>query len=307
MFFFIAGIILLVIAVIAVIVAIADSELRVGAVGVAVIATLVGVGGILTQTFYSQDTGEATVIIDASGTIAGQETTPGFHGKAPWQTVQTFNIRNQQVSFIGTGKTDYSGGSAQGPDVTAQDAEGVSSDLDIAVRYSLTPTKVTDIYKQYRDESTFVSSYVTQTIRGAVRKVPNNYNTLDLLTKQGKLQADIQTALDQAFAGSGVTIDNVSLQGVNPPQVIKDKYAEAQQAQIEVSTEQAKLNAAKVSAQQQVVIAEAQAKANDTLAKSLTANVLQSRYIDTLKSIGASGNLIVVPAGSTPLVQVSKK
>jgi len=34
--------------------------------------------------------------------------------------------------------------------------------------------------------------------------------------------------------------------------------------------------------------------------------VLQQQYIDALKAIGDKGNLVVVPQGSTPFVQVTK-
>lgn len=41
---------------------------------------------------------------------------------------------------------------------------------------------------------------------------------------------------------------------------------------------------------------------NAKLTQSLTPEVLSQRYIDALKEIGASGNLVVVPEGSTPMV-----
>lgn len=306
MVFFVIGIILLIVAVLAVIGAIANKEVRLGAAGIAVIAGAAGGIAIISQTFYSQDTGEASVLVDISGNIAGQETTPGFHGKAPWQSVKTFNVRNQNVSYIGDGQTDFNGGSAKGPSITATDADGVASEVNINVRYSINPSKVTDIYRQYKDESSFPSNYVTLTIQGVVRKVPNNYSTLDLITKQGEVQTSIQDALQNEFKGSGVTVDNVSLQKIDPPQAIKDSYASAQQAQINVSKEKSNLEAAQVSAQQQVVQAQAQAKANNELSKSLSNEVLQSRYIDALKEIGARGNLVVVPEGTNPIINTGK-
>ncbi len=272
----------------------------------AVAGGVLGVVAILSQTFYTQDSGEASVLVDVSGVIAGQETSPGFHGKAPWQDVKTFNIRNQTVSFVGKGDTDYSGGSAAGPQVTAQDADGVSNDIDVNIVYSIAPEKVTDIYRQYRDEQNFVQQFVVQQVRSQTRNVPNQFSTLDLLTKRTEVSSALRTALESAWEGTGVQVDQVNLQEIRPPQAVRDSYSAAQQAQVQVAAEQSKLDAAKISAQQQVVQAEAQAKANEVLAKSLSEPVLQSRYIDALKSIGDKGNLVVVPQGSTPLVQVQK-
>ncbi|MEO8094865.1 MAG: hypothetical protein ABI632_08030, partial [Pseudolysinimonas sp.] len=87
---------------------------------------------------------------------------------------------------------------------------------------------------------------------------------------------------------------------------VTSAYAAAQEAQINVQTEEAKLEAAKVSAQQKVVQAQAEADANKILAASLTDAILQQRYLDTLKELAAAGNLVVVPEGFNGLVNVSK-
>ncbi|MCU1472245.1 SPFH domain-containing protein [Amnibacterium sp.] len=274
-----------------------------GAVGGGLLA--LGVLVALLSSFYAQDTGDASVIVSWTGDILGQEITPGLHLKAPWSTVETFNVRNQQVVFAGKqATTDYTGGSALGPGITVQDADGVASDIDIAVRYSIRPDQVTTIYRQFRDETNFVSQFVTQDIRSTVRDAPNGFTTLDLITKRADLNAAIQKALEQRWRGTGVTVDSVSLQQITPPASVTASYAAAQNAQIKVSTEKNLLQAAQVSAQQQVVQAQAKAKANDTLAKSLTSNVLKQNYIDTLSKLAASGNVVVVPQGFGGIVNV---
>ncbi|MDH2442366.1 SPFH domain-containing protein [Amnibacterium sp. CER49] len=268
---------------------------------------LLGLGVLLTalSAFYAQDTGDASVVVSWTGDILGQEVAPGLHVKAPWSTVQTFNVRNQQVVFAGKrATTDYTGGSALGPDIVVQDADGVASDIDIAVRYSIRPDQVTTIYRQFRDETNFVSQFVTQDIRSTVRDAPNDFSTLQLITKRVAVNDAIQRALETRWKGTGVTVDSVSLQQITPPASVSGAYAAAQEAQIKVTTEQNNLKAAQVSAQQQVVQAEAKAKANDTLNRSLTANVLKQNYIDTLSRLAASGNVVVVPEGFGGIVNV---
>ena len=68
----------------------------------------------------------------------------------------------------------------------------------------------------------------------------------------------------------------------------------------------AELEATQVSAQQKVVQAQAEADANAILNGSLTDNILQQRYLDTLKELAAAGNLVVVPDGFSGLVNVQK-
>ncbi|MBF4616057.1 hypothetical protein [Curtobacterium sp. VKM Ac-1376] len=58
------------------------------------------VGLTLGSALYAQDTGESKVQVDISGNIVGQTTDSGFHFKAPWATLHTFNIRNQTVTYI---------------------------------------------------------------------------------------------------------------------------------------------------------------------------------------------------------------
>lgn len=273
-------------------------------------ASAVGVGvlGLLfvgASSAYAQDTGDASVIVSWTGDVLGQETAPGLHAKAPWSDVRTFSVRNQQVVFAGhRADTDYTGGEALGPDITVQDSDGVTSDIDIAVRYSIRPDQVTRIYQQFRDETNFVSQFVTQDIRSTVRDAPNEFTTLELITKRVEVNDAIQKALVARWQGTGVSVDSVSLQGITPPKSVTDAYASAQNAQIKVSTEQNLLKAAQVSAQQQVVQAEAKAKANDTLNKSLSTNVLKQNYIDTLAKLSASGNVVVVPEGFGGIVNV---
>jgi regulator of protease activity HflC (stomatin/prohibitin superfamily) len=277
---------------------------RLTAIGSAVALGL-GLVFVGLSSFYAQDTGDASVIVSWTGDILGQEVTPGLHAKAPWSTVETFNVRNQQVVFAGKrATTDYTGGSALGPDITVQDADGVASDIDIAVRYSIRPEQVTTIYRQFRDETNFVSQFVTQDIRSTVRNAPNEFTTLELITKRVQVNNAIQTALETRWKGTGVTVDSVSLQQITPPASVTSAYADAQNAQIRVTTEQNNLKAAQVSAQQQVVQAQAKAKANDTLNRSLTANVLKQNYIDTLSKLAASGNVVVVPQGFGGIVNV---
>ena len=65
-----------------------------------------------------------------------------------------------------------------------------TSDIDIAVRYSIRPDQVTTIYRQFRDETNFVSQFVTQDIRSTVRDAPNGFSTLDLECARKVLQMD---------------------------------------------------------------------------------------------------------------------
>ena len=63
---------------------------------------------------------------------------------------------------------------------------------------------------------------------------------------------------------------------------------------------------AKVQAETKKIEAQGEADANAVLAQSLNDQVLQQHYIDALKDVGKEGNLVVVPNGSTPMINTGK-
>lgn len=273
--------------------------------GAGVLFGLIAAACLVGAMAYTQDPGEAVVQRDTiTGKIVGQTTTEGLYFKAPWVDTVTFNIRNQKVSFAGSAETGYNdnaGGAADGAQVTVQDKEGVSSNIDITLRYSIKADSVTDIYRQFKDEENFKSSFITQDIRSVVRSVPTQFTTLELITKRGEIEAQILEALEDRWKSEGVIIDSISLQEIRVPDSVKEAYASAQEAQINVEKERSNLEAEEVKAQQKVANATAEAEANRLLTESLNDNVLKQRYLDTLSELGKDGNVIVVPEGFNAL------
>lgn len=249
---------------------------------------------------YTQGIGEAKVLKAWTGEVIGQDSTPGMGYKSPFTKIVDFDIRNQSAAYKGDGKD------ATGPQITVTDKDGVRSDVDVTVLYSINPDAVSDIYREHQNQETFKARVVEQDIRSVVRTVPGKFGTQTLLNDRTGVESAISEALTARWADQGIVLESVALQEVRPPGEVLARYADAQAAQAQVAKETALLDAAKVKAQQKVVEATAEAEANNLLTKSLTKEVLEQRYLDTLKSIGEKGNLVVVPDGSTPMVQVQK-
>jgi regulator of protease activity HflC (stomatin/prohibitin superfamily) len=263
----------------------------------------------LFSSFFRQDVGQANVLRDWTGNIVGTETASGLHPKFPWVDTVTFDVRNQRAVFVSeqqAGEGDNIGGSPDGPQITVQDAEGVTANIDIAIRYSLDPAAVRDIYSAYANEDNLRQRLIFNDIRSVVRSVPGKFSTIDMLTDRDAVQQDIQQALEARWKDDGIIVEDVALQEIRYGEQVTSAYAAAQEAQINVQTEQAKLEASKVSAQQKVVQAQAEADANAILAASLTPAILQQRYLDTLAKLAEAGNLVVVPEGFNGLVNVGK-
>lgn len=294
--------IILVCAVAALVLAIAGRRLRatgylLGAAGAG--AAAVALAGL--SCTYTQDVGEAAVLRSITGELAGQSTTPGLHFKAPWVGTIFYDTRNNTISYIGTGESNHSGGSAEGPQITFQDREGVTGHLDIVVRYSIVPDSVTALYSAFRTQEDFVDRVLANDVRSLSRDVPARYGTLEVFTQRPAIAAAIREALSSRWQRQGVTVEEISLQEVRYSDDVKTRFDEAQAARIAVEKARAEQASAQVAAETRIITARGEADANRVLSESLTDQVLRQRYIE---AIGQGGTIYVVPDGSNPLVQV---
>ena len=269
---------------------------------------IIGVWVLLAQIIYTQGVGEARVIRSFTGQIVGFNDKPGMALKAPWDDTITYDILNQQAIFSNPAnvhedqKNDVAGG-----EITITDKDGVSANVDVALRYSIRADQVVPVYTKFGDQKAFTSKLITQDMRSVVREVPNTFTTLDVITKRADLESQILKGLQSRWEKEGVQVDSVALQDIRYPDAVKQKYADAQNARTAQSQAQAELETSKINAQQQVVQAQAQADANRILSASLTPEILKQRELDTLKAIGDKGNLIVTDGTSAPLLNVPAK
>ena len=70
--------------------------------------------------FYAQDIGEAVVIRNFGGSLAGHTTEAGFHAKMPWQDVTSWDIRNRLINLYRDNEYKYDNGSYDGATVTVR-------------------------------------------------------------------------------------------------------------------------------------------------------------------------------------------
>lgn len=255
---------------------------------------------------YFQDPGEVAVVRNLGGALKGSTDKAGIHTKAPWQDIVKYDIRNNTLSFIGKSKEDYVGGQATGPQITINDRGGASADMDVQVQYSLKPEAALDLYARYGTQENFVRQIVAVGTRAYARDAAGGIDTIDILTSRGSFSEALKQALSEAWEDDGVIVENVSVQDIRYPKTIKDRYAEAQAAEIAKAKAENEQKTAEVEAETKRIKAEGEASANHVLQESLSNEVLTNRYIDALKEIGTNGNLVVVPEGSTPFVNIQK-
>lgn len=278
------------------------------ALGAAALFTLLTVIFTLTSIIYKQEVGEASVIKSISGQVnQTPNASAGFALKAPWDERITYDILNQQAIFsLPANVRDDQKEFVKGGEITFTDADGVTANADVALRYSILPNKVVQTFERFGDQKAFEGKLVTQDVRSQVRIAPASYSTINVLTKRAEVEAKVVSLLNERWAKEGVQIESVALQDIRYPDSTKQKFTDAQNAQTQQTIATAELETTKISAQQKVVQAEADASANRILEASLTPNVLKQRELDTMRAIGEKGNTFFMGAGgATPLVQVT--
>lgn len=299
MIWFIIGVIILVISVIIGIVI----KTPFSFVGI-ILGIVLGLFGCI----YTQDVGDVVVLRNLGGSIAGTSVEPGFHLKSPLQDTIRYDIRNNVLSFMGDSEEDqFEGGSANGSAVTINDKGGAKASVDIQVNYSLDPSVAEILYEDYGSQENFVKSICAVDIRAIPREVSGQFDTISILTTRGDFTAAVQEALSAKWEKYGLIVEQVSIQNVVYPDAIVESYAKAQSAEIAKAEALNKQETAKVNAETKVLEAEKAAEANRILSESLTSEVLQQKYIDALTSIGANGNLIVVPSDGNTMINIPNK
>ena len=260
-----------------------------------------------TQCFYAQDIGEAVVLKNFGGSLAGYTAEAGFHTKAPWQDATSWDIRNRLINFYRDAEYKYDNGSYEGAQVTINDSSGTKADCDVQVIYSINPDAVQQLYADYGNQEAYVSSYVSNDVRQTVRDCAGKFTTMQLLTDKDAFAKSIQETLGDNWKESGVVVESVQVQDIRYADSITDAYANAQSAQVKQQEAQNKQETTKIEAETKKIEAQGESDANAILTQSLTPEVLQQSYINAITEIGKSGNLVVVPEGSQPIVQTQNQ
>ena len=251
---------------------------------------------------YTQDAGDVVVLRNISGAVDGMTKDAGFHTKLPWQETVTYDQRNNVISFVGDGEEDYTGGSANGPDVTVNDSGGAAADIDIQVNYSLDPNYAMDLYRDYGTQETFVRSVVAVDVRSIPREQSGQFDTLTMMNNRGEFAQAVEEALSAKWADMGLIIEQVSVQDVRYNEGIEEKYNQAQEAEVAKQQALNEQETAKVQAETRRIEAEGQAEANRTLQESLSDEVLMQHYIDKL----GESQFIVVPQGQNLMLNLDQ-
>ena len=184
-------------------------------------------------------------------------------------------------------------GSPNDESISFQTADGMTANADIGISYSIDPEKVSIIFQTYRrgvDEIT--DTFLRNMVRDALVKQASN-KPIEYVYGAGKsdLLAAVQKDVADQVGPLGIIIGKIYWIGeIRLPQTVIDSINAknaatqmAQQRQNEVAQAKAeadkKIEDARGTAESLLKVAEAQAKANQLLASSLTSEFVQYQAI----------------------------
>jgi len=257
------------------------------------VSLVVGVLAILSSTLVVVNAGQVGVR-HAFGFVDPKPLMPGIRMVTPWSSVERFTTREEQYPFSGE----------QIEVIAALSKEQMGMTVDVGLRWQIDPQQAANIYTEIGDENQ-IHSAVRNAIRQGVRDGMVQYSINDI-AKRTQIARTMELLVDSALvtqprAGGPpfriATVTAFFLRDLQPPaqvvQAINNKIAQEQQ----VETERHRVEVARLQAEQQRL-----------LNQTLTPEALTRQYLDVLREMKASSNLVIlVPTeGGIPVLNIGE-
>ena len=256
------------------------------------IAAAIGAVIAVTATMVVIDPGEVGVR-HAFGTVDPVPLLPGIRFVSPWSSIERYSTREEQ----------YPEGGDQRESMEALSSEQMAMQVDAGLRWQIDPSQAPRIFTEIGAEPQ-IHSAVLNAIRKGVRDGMVRFSINDI-SKRTLIAQTMEGLVDSALitrprnGGPAMRIAQVTaffLRNLEPPaqvvQAINNKIAQEQQ----VETERHRVEVARLQAEQQRLL-------NTTL----TAEALTKQYLDVLRDMRTSNNLVImVPTtGGLPLLDIN--
>jgi regulator of protease activity HflC (stomatin/prohibitin superfamily) len=251
------------------------------------------------------------VIHRAGGGVDKTPLGPGLHFRNPLTTgIEEYPVFMQTLVLAKTSNE----GSRYNDEINVNSKEGQPISLDVSMSFELDPDKAPNLYSTFRrDIEQIQHSYVKQAIRQGLQEVIGNEEIAAVIGPK-KAEAVNQTGLllSQRLAQYGIVVKQFTINELRAPpaviEAINQKNVMQQQAltaqnELQKNTFQAQGDSIKAAGKAKAILAEAeaQAKANELLSRSVTANLVQYEMAKKW-----DGKMPQVSSGTMPLLNIGK-
>ncbi|WP_396206112.1 prohibitin family protein [Gemmatimonas sp.] len=249
------------------------------------------------------------VINRAGGGVSPQPLGPGFHVRNPLFTAIEQYPTFMQTLILTRASTE---GSPTNDEINVNSVEGQPLSLDVSMSFELDGAKVPALYQTFRtDIETISHGFIKQAIRQSLQEVVGQEQIADILgPKKAETVTRTQTALQKRLDPYGISVRQFTLNEFRAPKAVMDaislKNVMQQQAltaqnELQKNTFQAQGDSIKAAGRAKAILteAEAQAKANDLLSRSITNTLVQYEMAKRW-----NGQMPQVTGGAMPMLQL---
>ncbi|HEX9109718.1 MAG TPA: prohibitin family protein, partial [Longimicrobiales bacterium] len=249
------------------------------------------------------------VIHRAGGGVDPHPLGPGIHAKNPLLTQIEEYPTFMQTLVLARNNNE---GSVNNDEINVNSIEGQPVSVDVSMSFELDPQKVPYLYSTFRtDISSIQHGYVKQAIRQALQEVVGGEEVAAMIgPKKAEVVSRVQRLLEQRLSPYGIVVKQFTINELRAPpaviEAINTKNVMQQQAltaqnQLQKNRFDALGDSIKAMGRAKAILgeAEAQAKANDLLSRSITPTLVQYELVKKW-----NGQLPTVSGGATPLIQL---
>ena len=234
---------------------------------------------------------------------------PGFHLRNPLMTQIQAYPTFMQTLVLTKASTE---GSEQNDEINVNSVEGQPLSLDVSMSFELRGDKVPQLYQTFRtDVETISHGYIRQAIRQSLQEVVGNEEIAAILgPKKAEVVTRTQANLQKRLDPYGIDVRQFTLNEFRAPKAVMDaislKNVMQQQAltaqnELQKNTFQAQGDSIKAAGRAKAITAEAeaQARANELLSKSITNTLVQYEMAKRW-----NGQMPQVTGGAMPMLQL---
>ncbi len=234
---------------------------------------------------------------------------PGFHVRNPLMTQINEYPTFMQTLVLTRESTE---GSPTNDEINVNSVEGQPLSLDVSMSFELDPAKVPALYSTFRtDVQTISHGYIRQAIRQSLQEVVGNEEIAQILgPKKAEAVTRTQAMLQKRLDPYGIEVKQFTLNEFRAPKAVMDaislKNVMQQQAltaqnELQKNTFQAQGDSIKAAGRAKAILteAEAQAKANELLSRSITGSLVQYEMAKRW-----NGQMPQVTGGAMPMLQL---
>ena len=251
------------------------------------------------------------VIHRAGGGVDHTPLGPGLHLKNPLTTgIEEYPVYMQTLVLA----KSSSEGSMMNDEINVNSKEGQPISLDVSMSFELDQDKTPMLYTTFRrDIQSIQHGYVKQSIRQALQEVIGNEEIAAVIgPKKAEAVSQTQALISQRLTPYGIIVKQFTINELRAPpaviEAINQKNVMQQQSltaqnELQKNTFNAQGDSIKAMGQAKAIlaVAEAQAKANELLAKSMSANLVQYKMAEKW-----DGKMPQVSGGAMPMLQIGK-